>query len=294
VAQTNPLSSVAPKNLIPAKGKSHRAPGYAILQLMETSLIEITIGDSLIRIATTIRKNATASTWLVFLHGLQSNREMFDGFSQDGRFNPFSILSIDLIGFGESDKPESFSYDLWDQAKVVAQVASQLNIGHMFLIGHSLGGMVATIALRKNDSRIIGIVSMEGNLAGPDCGKSAEVAALSFNEFQKQYPLFIDEISKEPKSGSARSNWMRQIPDFVFYKSSKSIVDWAKSGEIASAFASHSVPRSLIKGAKSSFKSKAPDGVFVYEIAGAGHFMVLDAPDETMTAVLRFLETSNP
>jgi pimeloyl-ACP methyl ester carboxylesterase len=41
--------------------------------------------------------------WLVCLHGIQSNRHLFDRLKTDTRFNDFSLLAIDAVGFGDSD-----------------------------------------------------------------------------------------------------------------------------------------------------------------------------------------------
>jgi len=53
------------------------------------------------------------------------------------------VIAIDLLGFGGSDKPQS-PYDMDSQALLVKEALRLLKVHHATLVGHSLGGTVAT------------------------------------------------------------------------------------------------------------------------------------------------------
>lgn len=53
------------------------------------------------------------------------------------------VLALDLRGFGGSEKPES-GYSMEDQAAFVAEALKRLGVHHATVVGHSLGGTVAT------------------------------------------------------------------------------------------------------------------------------------------------------
>lgn len=58
---------------------------------------------------------------LLCLHGIQSNKNLFEGLLSQPFLSSFSLLALDFIGFGESSKPADFSYDIRDQANTVCR-----------------------------------------------------------------------------------------------------------------------------------------------------------------------------
>ena len=57
----------------------------------------------------------------------------------------FTVTALDLLGFGLSDKPQDFKYDLDSQCEIILKLVNELEIKKCILIGSSMGG---TIALR--------------------------------------------------------------------------------------------------------------------------------------------------
>lgn len=55
------------------------------------------------------------------------------------------VISIDLKGFGHSDKPLDKRYSVHDQARLVADFIEQKKLRNVSLVGHSLGGGVALV-----------------------------------------------------------------------------------------------------------------------------------------------------
>jgi pimeloyl-ACP methyl ester carboxylesterase len=51
-------------------------------------------------------------------------------------------IAIDLLGFGESAKPE-LRYSIWDQVAFVQQTVAALQLENFWLVGHSYGGWTA-------------------------------------------------------------------------------------------------------------------------------------------------------
>ena len=71
----------------------------------------------------------TSDTYFIFIHGLQSRKEIFSHIIK--KLNEkYSIpyLTLDLVGFGNSEKKNSFSYDLFDQVKIVESLMDYLKI----------------------------------------------------------------------------------------------------------------------------------------------------------------------
>lgn len=61
------------------------------------------------------------------------------------------VLTVDLKGFGLSDKPPDEKYSIFNQADLISAFIRQLQLTDATIIGHSLGGGVALVlALDKN------------------------------------------------------------------------------------------------------------------------------------------------
>jgi pimeloyl-ACP methyl ester carboxylesterase len=56
----------------------------------------------------------------------------------------YRVIRVDLLGCGESARPDGASYAIPDQARRVGEVLDRLGVGHAIVVGHSSGGAVAT------------------------------------------------------------------------------------------------------------------------------------------------------
>ncbi len=55
----------------------------------------------------------------------------------------FTVTTIDLLGFGRSEKPTTFNYDLDSQCDTIIEVLKQLGIKKSYVVGSSMGGTIA-------------------------------------------------------------------------------------------------------------------------------------------------------
>jgi len=63
------------------------------------------------------------------------------------------VISIDLKGFGQSDKPLDKRYSVLDQAALISQFIDQRGLKDLTMIGHSLGGGVALVLALEDTSK---------------------------------------------------------------------------------------------------------------------------------------------
>ncbi len=82
---------------------------------------------------------------LVYIHGYLGSSWLYEDFVEY-LSNKYRVIAIDHLGHGDSDKPDSESYELNDLANYVDQALSKI-IGDekIILHGHSMGGMIAQI-----------------------------------------------------------------------------------------------------------------------------------------------------
>src|SRR5260221_5662540 len=114
------------------------------------------------QVASFIQKRSTE--YILFLHGIQSNKELFVPLMKQSFLDAYSLLALDCIGFGNSSKPEDFSYDVQEQAHIISEVLKQLGITKLHIIGHSLGGVIGTLLLQPLQENILSFLNLEGNL----------------------------------------------------------------------------------------------------------------------------------
>lgn len=97
------------------------------------------------RLHTTIKQPATSKKipTILFLHGIGNSGEAWDAVIE--RLPPnYRIVTIDLLGFGKSPKPEWMKYDARQQARAVVATYLRLRLrGRVIIVGHSLGSLVA-------------------------------------------------------------------------------------------------------------------------------------------------------
>ncbi|MCZ4517485.1 alpha/beta fold hydrolase [Rhodococcus ruber] len=121
---------------------------------------------------------------LVFLHGLGSaGVPAFGAIAVDAAFEGRERLLPDLLGFGFSDRPLDFGYSLDDHAAAIADLLDQRNLTSVDLVGHSLGGSIATVLAHRRPDLVSRLIVLEPNLLPWDGTASVEIARQSEAEF---------------------------------------------------------------------------------------------------------------
>lgn len=107
---------------------------------------------------------------VLFIHGIGASlfgwRDIPDALSEQ-----FHTISLDLIGFGGSDKPENADYTIKGLSKFIMDFLATINLEDekLTLIGHSLGGYIALQVAIDNKDMIEKIVLIDpsGKLTEP-------------------------------------------------------------------------------------------------------------------------------
>jgi len=83
---------------------------------------------------------------ILFIHGFGASAFVWRGL-QDCLHPAYRFISIDLKGFGNSAKPNDGRYSPHDQASLVIDFMSTLELEHVIIVGHSFGGGVALMTV---------------------------------------------------------------------------------------------------------------------------------------------------
>lgn len=79
---------------------------------------------------------------LVLIHGLMGSSMDFE-YVQPALASDRTVIAVDLIGFGLSDKSTALDYSKRSMAETIAGLMNQLGFSNYDVLGHSMGGEVA-------------------------------------------------------------------------------------------------------------------------------------------------------
>ncbi|MCJ8154658.1 alpha/beta hydrolase [Chryseobacterium sp. SSA4.19] len=81
---------------------------------------------------------------IVLLHGKNFNGAYWKQTADDLSKKGFRVIIPDQIGFGKSSKPQNYQFSFSQLAENTKAVLDELKIDKTIILGHSMGGMVAT------------------------------------------------------------------------------------------------------------------------------------------------------
>ena len=123
---------------------------------------------------------------LVVLHGYPTSSHDFHRvlpiLARDRR-----VVLHDHLGFGFSDKPANYSYSLFEQAEVAAEVWRQLGLESAHLLAHDYGTSVATELLARRERGLLGIEVVSVTLSNGSVHR--ELAKLRLSQHIARSPL---------------------------------------------------------------------------------------------------------
>ncbi|QOR68725.1 alpha/beta hydrolase [Cytobacillus suaedae] len=133
---------------------------------------------------------------LVFIHGIPTNHHLWD------QVIPYlkghhTILTIDLIGYGHSERAPYYDLTLPKQAEYTINLLNQLGIAKAHFIGHDLGGGIVQILSVFYANRVKSMVIADGVcFANWPLPKVVSIRYPTAEEFYPS-PLFIERMLRE-------------------------------------------------------------------------------------------------
>ena len=82
--------------------------------------------------------------WVTLLHGKNFNGAYWEQTARHLHGQGYNVLMPDQIGFGKSSKPEHYQFSFAALASNTSELLDELGIDKTVVLGHSMGGMLAT------------------------------------------------------------------------------------------------------------------------------------------------------
>jgi pimeloyl-ACP methyl ester carboxylesterase len=223
---------------------------------------------------------------LIFIHGLGGAKENFQAVFQSAALAHCDLLTLDLPGTGLAEFDQAVCPDVSALADLCQLVWTSLIPGPAFVIGASMGGLIAQLLFRRHGTASLqGFVSIEGNLTPEDCMFSRPVAAISFEELSGTlYDKLVADLLTSPYAGDrmAAHNMALNLDPRAFHRFSFETVAESDSGRLLDEFLNLRVPRLFLYGDRNRGLSYLPrllaSDVEVREISESAHFLFYDNP----------------
>jgi len=226
---------------------------------------------------------------IVMIHGLGAAKEAFDAAFVRVELRGRALLAADLVGFGDSARPDEFSYRLAQQADVLLALIDALDIERFSIVAHSMGGIVGLHLAQRAAGRVQSFVNAEGNLTAEDCTLSSAVIrvdeeAFVAGGFARLQAAIAQTFGTADDAALARylATLARSGPR-AFFRSAADTVRESSSGELLAAFHALRCRKVYLYGAHNQGRFPAEQqlrraGIPVRFVAHSGHAMADENP----------------
>ena len=231
---------------------------------------------------------------VVFVHGGAHDRAAWR-YQLAGLRLERRLVALDLIGHGESDKPDvTYSMDL--SARSVAAVLDHLGLQRAVLVGHSNGVPTIRQFYRLFPERVEAFVAVDGMFRQTMPRKTVDwmVAALTRPDYQQ----FIDGLVERTPAGAVPpedlehiKHCVRTTPRHVMASTLEVLTDPAiwEEDPIGVPLLVLRVKTSQPSGEEEALVRRLAPQVEYHEWEGVSHFVMLERPDAFNALVERFV-----
>ena len=145
----------------------------------------------------------TAEKTIILMHELTANAHAFDGLLKEGLGKKYRIISVDLRGRGQSDKPTE-GYTMKDHAQDIVGLMDVLGLEKCVVGGHSFGALLTFYMAFYHAERIEKMLLLDA--AARLHPQTKEMLTPALSRIGQTYPSF-DTYLEKVKSGAYMTYW---------------------------------------------------------------------------------------
>jgi len=159
---------------------------------------------------------------IMLLHGKNFNgaywKTTADALSKDG----YRVIIPDQIGFGKSSKPIGYQFTFQQLAQNTKGILDQLKIDKIYLLGHSMGGMVAT-RFTLMYPEVVKKLVLENPIGLEDWKLVSPYVSIDEN-YQKELSMNYEAAKKYESQSYYDNKWKPAYDEWAYL-----LAGWAKS-----------------------------------------------------------------
>jgi pimeloyl-ACP methyl ester carboxylesterase len=248
---------------------------------------------------------------VLFLHGLGDSALSFGEAFERLDLPGVRLVAPDLLGYGRSVPGRCCDYRFEAQIRRLWGLVDRLRLGRLCLVGHSMGGDLATLMASSDSAdRIAGVINIEGNLTSHDTFISCEVQQA---HDQGRFPRWFSDFRER----TVRECWSHSWPSCRRYYASLCLCrpeaflangleicarnqprPRLRPSRLGEAFADLSIPKLFCWG-RQSLHARTQEYLRLGRIPECGfddafHWPMIDAAEELYNETGRFLRALLP
>ncbi|MBK9035284.1 MAG: alpha/beta hydrolase [Myxococcales bacterium] len=231
-----------------------------------------------------------ASPTIVWLHGLGELATTFAPITAAAALAHCAHLLIDLPGHGGARALEDAGAAAWASPPSIDATAALLATwlapaAPVVVIGHSLGGVIATALAARAPEVVAQVIDVDGNVALPDCTYSSQIAGYALADYVAHGHAEVSArlaAHADPIIAGYGQRLATAAPAQL-WRYSVDLVAWSRDEDSARRRAALTVPLTYVAGhpGGASPRSRAllaEAAVPTIEVSPAGHWPFLDQP----------------
>lgn len=232
---------------------------------------------------------------ILFIHGLgESGLSFIESFDANDLKN-YNLIVPDLAGYGRSTSAFNADYSFSAQVDRLSRLIDRFGLQKLFIVGHSMGGDIATLLAQQTEDKILGLVNIEGDLTPYDVFISnLATEAAERGEFLKWFKDEFRQTIVYEQWAEKRESCRRYYASLWFCKpeaflsNAKEIYEQSKSAEneienkLGARFREIKMKKlfcwgeeSLAQGTRDYIQQKQTE-IPSQRFAGAGHWVMID------------------
>lgn len=246
---------------------------------------------------------------VLLIHGWTSSWRMWERTMQRLSDAGFRAWALDLIGFGDSDKPYPGWYSIPAYGALIGDFCQVARISSPFIVGHSMGSSIALELALQQDADVQGLILVSPIVTG-ELGFSLRPFLLSslgrrlFDLSQRLPPLAtVGELSKFGSLRFVPGSAMRRNREDLARSSAVAAIqtlravvevdyqEWLSAVHVPTLLVAGRRDRSVPPCQAELAARRIPDAQLLL-LDGVGHLPVDESPYILHQAMLRFLHQS--
>jgi pimeloyl-ACP methyl ester carboxylesterase len=233
----------------------------------------------------------TGKTTVVFVHGWTCDSSSWVG-QVPALTSTYRVITLDLPGHGQSASPADgkFSMDLF--ARAVEAVRAEEKADRIILVGHSMGAPVIRQYARLYPKRVAALVAVDGPLDMRGFGAGMKPPPLAGADGRKTreamiHSMFINETPKALQQQILAM--MLKAPEATAVGAMKAMFDAANAKDDVTIAPALAVYAGTAQVPRAEDMKKVLPNYEGTQMAGTGHFLMMEKPKQFNDLLLGFL-----
>ncbi len=241
------------------------------------------------------RSGPRKATKIICLHGFSDSGLMFLPLFKSDALRDFELIAVDLPGFGASPRKAGVG-TVHEFAETVAALANAISPKQsVALVGHSIASAIAVAAAGILPSRVLGILSIEGNLTEEDAYFSGRAADWDDpTEFKTHFLGDIWALAQGQQILRRYYGGVVMADPQAMWDLGRDAKRIGRDNAAGEAYRKLAIPNlyywSRENTAKATQDYIASNKIAGLEFANASHWPTVDATDETARVISSFFK----